>query len=222
MERLEKYRALILVPLSLLALGIGMAVWAWYPQAEPIVVRHAAATTVPLPTPQAMMRVYVTGAVVNPDEVYEVPAGSIVKDAIVAAGGLTDEAAPEYINQALALQDHQQVHVPSQADVAPPPTPAGRPGSQRDTGASPGLTDAVSGFVPPPPPVSASQSTLININTAPQTELESLPGIGPVLAQRIIDYRTTVGPFQTVDDLIEVSGIGAKTLDNLRALITVD
>jgi competence protein ComEA len=61
----------------------------------------------------------------------------------------------------------------------------------------------------------------ININTASQAELESLPGIGPALAQAIIEYRQAHGPFKTIEEIIDVSGIGPKTFEKIKALITV-
>ena len=64
-------------------------------------------------------------------------------------------------------------------------------------------------------------ATLININTASETDLETLPGVGPVTAAAIIDYRTQNGPFATVDDLIDVSGIGPATLEDMRPFVTV-
>lgn len=77
---------------------------------------------------------------------------------------------------------------------------------------------------PPPsprPPAAPSYAHIININTASAAELELLPGIGPALAGRIVDYRTTSGPFRTVDDITKVRGIGPKTLEKLRARIRV-
>jgi competence protein ComEA len=74
-----------------------------------------------------------------------------------------------------------------------------------------------------PPPVTggAVAGGLINVNTATATELEELPGVGEVIAQAIVDYRTENGPFTTVEQLIDVSGIGDATLENIRDLVTV-
>jgi competence protein ComEA len=71
------------------------------------------------------------------------------------------------------------------------------------------------------PGVAGAAGAPVNINTAAEAQLEELPGIGPVLAQRIIDYRTEHGPFPTVDALDDVSGIGPATMEDLRDLITV-
>lgn len=79
---------------------------------------------------------------------------------------------------------------------------------------------------PPPPPVAApaapSPRRLINLNTATAAELELLPGVGPAVAQRIIDHRAAHGPFKRVEDLDNVKGIGPRTLDKLRDLVTIN
>jgi len=146
----------------------------------------------PLPPTPLPLRVHVTGAVVAPG-VYDLPPGSIVEDAIAAAGGFGAAANASALNLARVLHDGDQVSVP-----ALPAT------------AAPGEVDTSSG---------ASQ--LLNLNTATLAELEALPGIGPALAQRILDYRAANGPFATLDDLLDVSGIGPAKLDAIRDLVTV-
>ena len=165
-------------------------------------------TAEPLPTETpAMMNVYVTGAVSVPD-VYELPPGSIVKDAIVMAGGLTADADAVVVNQALRLQDGDHIHVPVVGETAEVPTI---------------IRSEVVRTVEAPESGSSSGSVgaLININTASQGELESLPGIGPALAQNIIDYRETTGPFETIEDIMKVSGIGTAKFGAMQDLITV-
>jgi competence protein ComEA len=152
----------------------------------------------------------VTGAVANSD-VYFLPAGSIIKDAITAAGGFTADADPERINQALELQDQQQIHVPRQGEAnAPPPIQGGPTVPQLSS--SPGAGNSRSGSV---------TGGLININVATLEQLDTLPGIGPAIAQRIIDYRESSGGFKAVEDITEVSGIGEATLAKIKDLITV-
>ncbi len=145
------------------------------------------------PSPVATLIVDVAGWVRKPG-VYELTDGDRVIDALDSAGGAKKGADLTTLNLAAPLSDGQQIIVPE-------------PLSKTSSG----------------PPVGASDpsSALININTADATQLESLSGIGEVLAQRIIDYRTEHGPFATVDDLDNVSGIGPATLAEIRDQITV-
>lgn len=154
-------------------------------------------TTVVPSAPEPVV-VYISGAVAQPD-VYTLPADARVKDLVVAAGGFTPEADSERINLAAPVQDAQHIHVP-------------RVGEQSGTA----MPEDVSGGT-------AAQPTggLININTASQAELEDLSGIGQALAQRIIAYRTTNGPFTSVDELQAVTGIGASLVANIRDQVTV-
>ena len=139
------------------------------------------------------------GEVVNPG-VYELQAGSRLDDAVVAAGGLTDDADLTQLNLAARLQDGSIVTVPSVAKL----TEVGS-GNDVDSGGT------TSGRQP---------SSLVNLNTANEQELESLPGVGEVTAGRIIDYREANGPFHSVDDLVHIQGISMKTINGLRDLVT--
>jgi competence protein ComEA len=151
----------------------------------------------PLPTPTpGPIRVYVSGAVAQPD-VYELPAGSIAQDALSAAGGPASDADLNRINLAASLADGEQVYVPHIGEV-PTPAPAS-PGGAESAPAGP-----------------------ININTASQVELETLPGIGPSIAQRIIEYREANGPYPTIEAIQNVSGIGPSTFEQIKDLITVN
>lgn len=147
----------------------------------------------PPPTPSPI-RVHITGAVLEPD-LYSLPPNSIVKDAIDAAGGCLPGASLETINLAAPLSDGQQIHIGSYQEISSTP----------DTSAS-----SVS-----------SPSIKMNINTAKAPELENLPGIGPSLAQKIIDYRQANGPFLSIEDLLNVSGIGPAKLDQIKDLISI-
>jgi competence protein ComEA len=149
----------------------------------------------PPPTTPPLV-VHITGAVSAPG-VYNLPPGSRMADAIQAAGGMTEQANPEALNLAQVLVDGLHVHVPviSEVDLESP--------VETSTRSTLPLT------------------ALININTADQAELESLPEIGPHLAGEIIAYRETNGPFKTVDELLNVSGVGPVILETIRDLITV-
>jgi competence protein ComEA len=145
------------------------------------------------PSPEVVVLVDVAGWVRRPG-VYEFTEGARVIDAIDAAGGARSGAVLEALNLAAPLTDGTQILVPreGQEGVAPAPVTGG----------------AVAGG-------------LVNVNSAIATELEELPGIGEVIAQRIIDYRTENGPFATVDELLDVSGIGDAILESIRELVTV-
>ncbi|MER3394525.1 MAG: helix-hairpin-helix domain-containing protein [Microcella pacifica] len=148
------------------------------------------------PSPEAARLVlHVHGAVVEPGIVV-LPAGSRVVDAIAAARGPTDEADLGGVNLARVVVDGEQLYVPRVGEVPPP-----------GAGASSGAGAGASG--------------LVNINTADATALETLPGIGPALASRIIAWREANGGFRAVDELLAVSGIGQKTLDGFRDQVTV-
>ena len=164
------------------------------------------ATAPPLVTETpGILHVFVSGAVAVSD-VYELPPGSLVKDAIVMAGGFTADANQFILNQALSVKDGDHIHVPTMTETAE--TPPVFSGEVEVTVRAP---DSGSGIV----------GDLVNINTASQGELETLPGIGPALAQNIIDYRETVGPFKAIEELMMVSGIGTAKFGAIQDLITV-
>jgi competence protein ComEA len=208
---LDRNRRLIFITLLLVAVGGAGIFYLQRPAPGPVEIQPVeAATATPVPTPSpiptpAPVRVYVTGAVANSD-VYFLPSGSIIKDAIAAAGGFTPDADRERINQALELQDQQQIHVPRLGEVnAPPPVQGGLvKQSQASRSAAPAATGGP-----------------INLNTATLAELDSLPGIGPAIAQRIIEYRETAGGFKSIDQITEVSGVGDATLAKIKDLVTV-
>jgi comEA protein len=157
------------------------------------------------PTPSAEVVVHVSGAV-KKSGVYRLAPDSRVADAIEQAGGATQNADLDALNLAEPLQDGQKIHVPRKGEVSAP---------------------AVASVAPSRSPRSAPQAAAattqfpINLNTATAEQLEAIPGIGPVLAQRIIEYRQTHGRFQSVDELLEVRGIGPKRLENMRPYVVV-
>jgi competence protein ComEA len=123
--------------------------------------------------------------------VYRLPLGARVQDVITAAGGPTATANLQAVALASKVVDGQRVYVPAAGESV--------------------TTDAVP--APPPPPVDLNQATV--------EQLDALPGVGPTTAQAIVDYRSRHGPFTSVDDLLQVRGIGAAKLDGFRDLVTV-
>jgi len=150
------------------------------------------------PTAAALVVVHVVGRVARPGLV-RLPMGSRVKDAVTAAGGPGRGADLSTLNLARVLTDGEQVVV---ADRSGGGVTASTPPPNGATGPSSG-------------------SGLVNLNSATLEQLDDLPHIGPVLAQRILDFRTEHGRFSSVDELNEVSGIGEKTFADLKPLVTV-
>ena len=150
----------------------------------------------PEPSPTvSMIQVHVVGEIKLPG-VYSLPEGANVQDAIDAAQGPTELAQQDLINLAATLTDGQRVYVPSKEEA-----PVNVGSDQRSLG--------------------VSMDGLVNINTASQEELDTLPGIGSVRAEAIIAYRTQNGFFMTIEDLLKVEGIGETTFNALKDLITV-
>lgn len=141
----------------------------------------------------------VEGAVVSPG-LYTLPAGARAGDAVEAAGGLAPKALSGGVNLAQPLEDGQQLTVPFK-------------GAAGQAAGSHGAASAADG--------SSAAGGLVNINTATVQELQQLSGIGPSLSQRIVDYRNANGPFASVDDLLEVSGIGEAILGKIRSQVSV-
>jgi competence protein ComEA len=195
----------------LLLVGVGF----WYTRSlpRPIDIATDAASTAPAPVPSAsgvvalatsvspsvgpsaVLIVDVAGWVRKPG-VFEFEPGDRVIDAVERAGGARDNADLALLNLAAPLTDGQQILVPKKGATAP----VGATGSTGTSG---------------------STGALVNINTADEAALETLNGVGPVLGAAIIAYRTEHGPFTSVDQLDEVSGIGPATLEDLRSQVTV-
>ena len=161
-----------------------------------------------LSTTSGSVVVHVTGAVSRPG-VVTLPPGSRVTDAINAVGGASAEADTQQLNLARVLTDGEQIRVPRIGEVLPDPAP--QPGGDAASGAR--TTPGKSG--------GGGASGTININTASASDLEKLPGIGPALAERIVEYRDSHGPFASVDALTDVPGIGKAKLEGLREQATV-
>lgn len=147
--------------------------------------------------------VHVAGQVHTPG-VVEIPSGARVVDAITAAGGTTAEADTASVNLARPAVDGEQVYVASPGEVVPGPPDA------HGVAGGPGVGGGPDG-----------SASLVNLNSATSEELQTLPGVGPAIAQRILDWRESNGTFGSVDQLQDVSGIGPVVLEGLRALATV-
>ncbi|HET7235460.1 MAG TPA: ComEA family DNA-binding protein [Actinomycetota bacterium] len=205
-ERLSALSRAELVGLvAVLAVTLGGA-GLWYVRSLPRPVQVAAeaptGATAPAgltglgasPGPEAIVLVDVAGWVRDPG-VYEFADGARVIDAIEAAGGARPGALLEALNLAAPLSDGTQILVPREGDPLAQPVPGGT--------------------------VPGTAGALVNVNTASAAELETLPGVGEVIAQRIVDHRTANGPFTSVEQLLDVSGIGDSILESIRELVTV-
>lgn len=140
------------------------------------------------------------GGCVKKPGVYEVSASSRIFQVIEKAGGTTSDADTSGINQAESVTDGMKILVPEKNED----------GSGNAGGASEGTVST-----------GAADSSLVNINTADAETLQTIPGIGPVTAQKIIDYRNANGYFKEIGDIRNVSGIGDKTYAKISSLITV-
>jgi competence protein ComEA len=189
-------RELAMMAILALAALVGGGLWYVRSLPQPVSVRAAPAPapTAATPIPGSVF-VHVAGAVRRPG-VYELPEGSRVIDALEAAGGAERGGDLAALNLAAVLADGQQVLV-------------------TDRGATP--SSPVAGGAVPSPGAPAS----VNVNAATPEELETLPGIGEVLAAAIVQFREEHGPFSSVDQLLDVSGIGEVTLEEIRDFVTV-
>lgn len=141
------------------------------------------------------IKVHIAGSVVN-EGIIELEEGDRIADAIKEAGGTTSDANLNKINLAYKLQDGQKIYIPNQNEED----------EQNDN------EDIITNI---------NETNKININTATQTELEVLPGIGPSTAIKIINYRNTNGKFKKIEDIKNVPGIGESKFQNIEEQITV-
>jgi len=181
----------------LLLIGAGLAYMRARPAAAvapPSGAVSASASPGASAAPANTIVVDVVGAVRKPG-VYDFAQGARVVDAVRQAGGFLPDAEPQAINLARPLVDGEQIVVPKKGET--PAGPATGGGAAQQPGGK------------------------VNINNASVSDFDGLPGIGPVLAQKIVDYRDQHGPFHSVQDLMKVSGIGQKKFDSLKDLITV-
>ena len=150
-----------------------------------------------VPSPEPVLLVHVAGAVRRPG-LYEMPAGARVADAVQAARGPTRSADLDALNLAEPLQDGLKVEVVRRGEVPAAAASLPESGTSTTTPAAP-----------------------VNLNIADQAALETIPEIGPVTAAAILEYRTQVGSFSSVEELLEVSGVGPATLEAMRPYVTV-
>ena len=152
--------------------------------------------------------VYITGEVISPG-IVNLETNSRIQDAIDSADGLTENADLTNVNLAYVLSDGQKIYIPNKNDNGNLSIISGDDGDAiiKDNFSS-GLSD--------------NSNLEININTATQTQLEELPGIGPSTALKIIEYRNKHGKFNSIDDLKNVSGIGEKKFESLKEYVSVN
>jgi competence protein ComEA len=176
----------------------GVLLFISQPKPVQITINPPVPTATPAPTnTPAPIQVYVTGAVNEPETTVALPRGSRVADALEAVGGVTEDADMERVNPAAIVRDGDQIHVPSINEV---------PVSETETSTLP----------------TPSGGERIFINTASLEELQTLPGVGPAMAQRIIDYRDANGAFTSIEELDNVDGIGPATLEEIEPLISFE
>lgn len=205
----------LIVASVVLVLAVAWSLWRWWPVTDhadqfsgsvsgadaPAEVPTASGSGQVLAAADTSVVVHVAGQVRNPG-VYHLAPGSRAIDAVTAAGGAIGDAAMDTLNLARALTDGEQLYVPTEEEVA-----AG-------ISVAPVQSQTSSN--------SGSSGALININTADAAALETLPGVGPVTAQKIVAEREANGPFSGPDDLSRVSGIGPKRLEQLRDVVSVN
>jgi competence protein ComEA len=158
-----------------------------------------------LPTPTAVMYVHVDGAVAVPG-VYALASGGRVFEAIDAAGGATGEADTSSLNLAAKVADGQKLVVPIRHAPGESPTTAVAPAQPAKSA----------------PAEATAPGATININSASQKMLESLPGVGPVTATKILTRRDSVGPFTRIDQLKDEKIVNASTFERIKARISAD
>lgn len=196
-----------------ITLGAGGVALSGRVQPADIVIQPPAPTALPAPTATpGPLRVFVNGAVAIP-AVYELAPDAILQQAIEQAGGFTAEADTAVVNLALPLQDGMQIYVPTLDETAEQVQTIISTPSVRTEGIELDLADDTA---------VTTDGGIVNINTADVAQLDTLPGIGPSTAEKIVEYRNSNGPFATIDEIMSVSGIGPAKFEQIQAFITVD
>jgi len=178
---------------------------AMHPAPEPAPVRDA---TPAAPAQHPQLLVYVAGAVAHPG-VYALSGDARARDALAKAGGPAGDADLVAVNLAARVADGDEIAVPHQGEARS--APAARSSHKRTASAAGRRTRR--------PPQRASN--LVDLNSADEATLAELPGIGPTLAERIVEFRTLNGPFASVDGLADVAGITPERLDALTPVLTI-
>ncbi|MFN2586934.1 MAG: helix-hairpin-helix domain-containing protein [Actinomycetota bacterium] len=182
----------VVVAVVALLVGVGLLVSGRKPAAAIAPPATVPPASAPSAPAPAQLLVHVAGAVMRPG-LYALPAGARVADAVEAAGGPTRRGDLGLLNLAEPLVDGIKIEV-------------------LERGAQP---------APPPPAAPGASPSAVSLNSADQAALETIPGVGPVTAAAILAYRDETGPFTSVEQLLEVSGIGPATLESLRPYVTL-
>lgn len=205
----DREKILLGLLLATIIISGGLVYYAFHEKNADVAFKLQEGPAIPVTAPVTQEQpkkvvVYVTGAVKNPG-VYTLEDGMRVKDAIDLAGGVLPEADLLRLNLAQKLHDEDKLYVPKIGEIM----------SESQTQQSTAGASGTAG-------ITSLSDGKININTAGLSELDTLPGIGPATAQKIIDYRTQNGPFKSIDDIKNVSGIGDKKFEQIKDKIKVD
>lgn len=217
-SELARRAGIELPPRTLLAVAavacavIAFAAWRWLPLvdsggAEMQTFAETTSTTAPASTPATASAsaeptcvvVHVVGAVRRPG-VFRLPAGSRAEDAVSAAGGALGSAQLAALNLARVVGDGEQIVVPKRGETAV---------SANSAASAAGVSSG------------STAGGKVNLNTASETELDALPGVGPATAKRIVEDRAANGPFRAPEDLMRVPGIGPKKYDAMKDMLSV-
>lgn len=201
---MKNYATSVAIFLLGMALAFGLMRFTGNSSPAPITINPPAPTETPGP-----VTVYINGEVNEPG-VYELPLGSRLEQLLEVAGGVTDEADEDGVNIAALLTDGVQVFIANEEDTAVQSASA----PERSTINTSTTIDSASN-------TTTDSGTLININTADRTQLEEIPGVGEATATKILAYREDNGLFLSIEDIMNVSGIGEAKFDAMRNVITV-
>jgi competence protein ComEA len=193
----EKYQVLIIIALVFVA-AVGAALWSSRaPTGEPLVIERSNATVTAVSAVPRSLKVYVTGAVLRPG-VYTLPGDARVEDVVNAAGGLAIDADRGRLNLASPVVDGQRIDVPAFRASLSNATDGGGPSD-------------------------ANKSGKVNINTASAADLDKLPTIGEVTANKIVSYREGHGPFKRIEDLKDLKLLRSESdFEQIKELITAE
>ena len=206
MELSFKQKLAIGIVGALIIIGVGVYIY-WANKAEEYDFNDFYANTEPDKKKENTIIVHITGEVKNAG-IIELPEESRIADAIEQAGGVTEEADLDQVNLAFVLSDGQKIYIPNK--------------KEREANEEKAYITAESGNnVIIKDKIEGGKKQKVNINEAKQEDFEQLPGIGPSIAKKIIEYREQNGKFTSIDELQEVKGIGEAKLENIKEYITV-